>query len=168
MGRSVDLLVFLELFLYLFVSFSLCFLLISLVFSLIVAQTPHLPARKEKKGVQGRRRWWKKWSWRGVCRGRNKYTVLAKSPSLGGLTWLQCQPHTRQVASQACSGPCQRSSTEQIRRPNAYFAARERAGYCCCCWRHRGRLNPARAFSYFTCSLVSVWFPRPFLPSPPC
>lgn len=100
----------------------------------------------------------------GVCRGRNKYTVLAKSPSLGGLTWLQCQPHTRQVASQACSGPCRRSSTVQIRRPNAYFAARERAGYCCCCWRHRGRLNPAWAFSYFTCSLVFVWFPRPFLP----
>lgn len=167
MGRSVDLLVFLELFLYLFVSFSLCLLLISLVFSLIVAQTPHLPARKKKKGVQGRRRWWKKRSWRGVCRGRNKYTVLAKSPSLGGLTWLQCQPHTRQVASQACSGPCQGSSTVQMRRPNAYFAARERAGYCCC-WRHRGRLNPARAFFLLHMQSGFCLAPSPFSPSPPC
>lgn len=64
--------------------------------------------------------------------------------------------HTRQVASQACSGPCQGSSTVQTSRPNAYFAARERAGYCCCCcWRHRGRLNPARAF--FPTS-HAVWF----------
>lgn len=48
--------------------------------------------------------------------------------------------------------------------PNAYFAVRERAGYCCCCWRHRGRLNPARAFSYFTCSMLSVWFSHSLLP----
>lgn len=50
---SVYLLVLLQLLLYLSVCVSLCLLLISLVFGLAVAQTTHLPARKE--GWGGRR-----------------------------------------------------------------------------------------------------------------